>query len=585
MKSNPSRLTVIILLLAVSPSLSAVAQSDADTEKQLLSPETEMAIMRVMNLENRIQTLQTVPVKMTDNELARHFSGTWICFTTMRLNGQLGRGIMEIRLEQDGDELVGEGGQLKHPFDPPATIRPIGTRSASVSDFIGQFKKATKIRHSMVVIERQKVDGPTWATFTAVMAGDGRTARGTLVNAGGNYGLMLMVRREFLSDFKHLLTEEGRQAEAARRLIGIEKLEAALDSASMDTARLRWWRTDKNKDGKLQYSEFPNPDWKRANRNNDDVVDWAEEVSDRVLRKLAQDGDFLAKHGNDSQTQWSSIYAWGVAHPGFEQIFHFIDWDRDGKITSAEYAAFEKQLKASKTSKTDEHLKALEAAFSKEKLARSREMWAALDKNHDNAWQYDEFPHPDWKRANRDGDDRLSWKEELADKMLRKHSRTYPKKYGSTSQKQWPSQQAWDKDRADFKQLFAFIDWDQDGAITAAEYEAFDLQIKSYTDGSYPKTNKQGETGMEVFKRLAGQTPKAGQAQKAGQSRKTSWNSKEEWNRDKPTVKWIFPFIDKNSDGKIDSDEYQAIQEYKKKHADWMDRARKELGVTTPEDQ
>ena len=86
-----------------------------------------MAIMRVMNLENRIQTLQTVPAKMTDNELAGHFSGTWICFTTMRLNGQLGRGIMEIRLEQDGDELVGEGGQLKHPFDPPATIRPIGT--------------------------------------------------------------------------------------------------------------------------------------------------------------------------------------------------------------------------------------------------------------------------------------------------------------------------------------------------------------------------------------------------------------------------------------------------------------------------
>ena len=55
-----------------------------------------------------------------------------------------GSGIMEIRLEQDGDELVGEGGQLKHPFDPPATIRPIGTRSATVSDFIGQFKKARR---------------------------------------------------------------------------------------------------------------------------------------------------------------------------------------------------------------------------------------------------------------------------------------------------------------------------------------------------------------------------------------------------------------------------------------------------------
>ena len=119
--------------------------------------------------------------------------------------------------------------------------------------------------------------------------------------------------------------------------------------------------------------------------------------------------------------------------------------------------------------------------------------------------------------------------------------------------------------------------------ITVAEYEVFDVQIKSYHDGSYPKTNEQGETGMEVFKRLTAQPTKAGQAQKAGQLRKTSWDSKEEWNRDRPTVKWIFPFIDKNSDGTIDSDEYQAIQKYKKKHADWMERARKEIGLTTSE--
>ena len=142
MRSSYQKLTMMTCLLVSSLCFNVFAQ-DA-TENQSLSPETEMAIMKVMNLENRIQTLQTVPVKMTDNELAGHFSGTWICFTTMRLNGQLGRGIMEIRLEQDGDELVGEGGQLRHPFDPPATIRPIGTRSAAVSDFIGQFKKAPK---------------------------------------------------------------------------------------------------------------------------------------------------------------------------------------------------------------------------------------------------------------------------------------------------------------------------------------------------------------------------------------------------------------------------------------------------------
>ena len=547
-----------------------------------------MAIMRVMNLENRIQTLQTVPVKMTDNELAGHFSGTWICFTTMRLNGQLGRGIMQLNLKQEGDELTGDGGQLKHPFDPPSTIRPVGTWS-SLTPFIGQFKKAIKDgTHHMAVIERQGVGRGTWATFTAVLAGDGRTARGTLVNRGGNYGLMFMVRREFLSDFKHLLTEEGRKAEAKRRWIGIEKLELVLDTESMDKARIDWWKRDKNRDGKLQYSEFPRPEWKRANRNGDDAVDWAEEVSDRVLKNLAQDGDFLAKHGKDSQKEWPSIYAWGVAHPDFEQIFYFVDWDRDGKITPAEYTAFEEQLNA--YNNADPHLVQMEAAFSEEKLAKARGMWAALDKNRDNIWQYEEFPHPDWKRANRDGDDGLSWKEELADQMLRRQSKTYPKKYGSTSQKAWPTQEAWNKDRPDFNQLFSFIDWDNDGKITEAEYEVFDVQIKSYTDGSYPKTNEQGESGMEVFKRLSAQpakaspAPKASQPQKGGQTGKTSWNSQEEWDRDRPTIKWIFPFIDKNSDGKVDSDEYQAIQEYKKKHADWQNRAHEALGLTTPKD-
>lgn len=527
----------LLFLVILSPITQAAPA--AENPGQPLSPETEMAIMRVMNLENRIQTLQTLPVGMTNNELAHHFSGTWICFTTMRLNGQLGRGIMQLNLKQEGDEITGGGGQIKKPFDPPSNIRPIDTWS-SMTPFIGQFKKAIKNgTHHMAVIERQGTNVGTWATFTAVLAGDGRTARGTLVNRGGNYGLMFMVRREFLGDFKHLLTEEGRQAEAARRWIGIEKLELALDTEDMDTARIDWWNRDQNKDGKLQYKEFPCPDWKRANRNGDDVVDWAEELSDRVLRKLAEDGDFAAKHGNDSQTQWPSIYAWGVAHPGFEQIFHFVDWDRDGKITSAEYKAFEDQLNAyndpsfptinqkgqtredlrSKTGagkkskgvvktkpSADPHLARMEGAFSKEKLAKSREIWAALDKNRDNIWQYEEFPHPDWTRANRDGDDGLSWKEELADKMFRKQSRTYTKKYGVTSQKEWPTQQAWNEDRPDFKQLFVFIDWDQDGKITAAEYEVFYVQIKSYTDGSYPKTNDQGETGKEVFQRLA--TPK-----------------------------------------------------------------------------
>ena len=112
MKKTRARWCIRLVMMALLLANTTTAQTAPPAEKpgKPLSPEAEMAIMRVMNLENRIQTLQTVPVKMTDNELAGHFSGTWICFTTMRLNGQLGRGIMEIRLEQEGDELTGDGG-------------------------------------------------------------------------------------------------------------------------------------------------------------------------------------------------------------------------------------------------------------------------------------------------------------------------------------------------------------------------------------------------------------------------------------------------------------------------------------------
>jgi hypothetical protein len=69
-----------MMALLLANTTTAQTAPPAEKPGKPLSPEAEMAIMRVMNLENRIQTLQTVPVKMTDNELAGHFSGTWICW-------------------------------------------------------------------------------------------------------------------------------------------------------------------------------------------------------------------------------------------------------------------------------------------------------------------------------------------------------------------------------------------------------------------------------------------------------------------------------------------------------------------------
>ena len=57
----------------------------------------------------------------------------------------------------------------------------------------------------------------------------------------------------------------------------------------------------------------------------------------------------------------------------------------------------------------------------------------------------------------------------------------------------------------------------------------------------------------------------------------TEWSSREEWNQTKPGWEWLFPFIDKNKDGKLSTAEYTEFQEYKKQHPDWNKRLREEL--------
>ena len=123
-------------------------------------------------------------------------------------------------------------------------------------------------------------------------------------------------------------------------------------------------------------------------------------------------------------------------------------------------------------------------------------------------------------------------------------------------------------DRPDFEWLFPFIDRNRDDIITSEEYTAFEDQVNTFLDGTWPKTNEWGQTGMDVYKRR----PRG--------PLKTSYDSQLEWSRYKgPKMVWVYPFIDKNNDGKINSDEHQAFEEYKKKHADWQKRARKKLGI------
>jgi arylsulfatase A-like enzyme len=77
------------------------------------------------------------------------------------------------------------------------------------------------------------------------------------------------------------------------------------------------------------------------------------------------------------------------------------------------------------------------------------------------------------------------------------------------------------------------------------------IQFLKGDQAAYPKADA-APPKAEVSKGSDSEAAKRRAKRKAGRSRNTSWDSQEEWNRDKPTVMWVFPFIDKNSDGKID---------------------------------
>jgi hypothetical protein len=344
-------LTITGLLLLATMSGAVQSAPAAEKPGQLLAPELEMAVIRQLNLEDRIATRQAVlPKRAEGQDGGADVSGEWVCFTTMYLNGPTGKGILYLDLKQDGVAITGINGQLKHPFDPPSTIRPVTERTTR-GLIKGKWYKGN--RTHMMVLERQRTSNSqkmpatqTWAIFTAVIAGDGRTATGQLVNHGGNYGTMHMVRREALGDYQHLLTDKGRQSAEAQSLKGVEQLEAGLSEKALQSTQTFWWKSDKNKDGYISYAEFPHPDWHRANLNGDEFLSWREELIDRALRPLARQGKYQAKYAASPKEAWSSWHEWTSDRPDFQWLFPFIDWDRDKKITADEYKAFEVQVKS-----------------------------------------------------------------------------------------------------------------------------------------------------------------------------------------------------------------------------------------------
>lgn len=62
-----------------------------------------------------------------------------------------------------------------------------------------------------------------------------------------------------------------------------------------------------------------------------------------------------------------------------------------------------------------------------------------------------------------------------------------------------------------------------------------------------------------------------------GGATQTEWNSRQEWAATKPGWDWLFPFLDKNTDGKISAAEHAAFQVYKAEHPDWQKQLKEKL--------
>jgi hypothetical protein len=261
----------------------------------LLSPELELAIMKKLHAYDKIMNIQLLPSKAREDEQANDVTGEWLIFTTMTH----GQGMHKLTLKQDGEVLGGTLEQLiygPYPWIDSGVLDrlPPADSGKLKGNFTGLFKK-TESRHNLFYLHRTNPEGTFEAIFSAVLSVDGQTATGTLVNTSGMHGMMLMVRREALSRYKHLLESDTAQqteltgtkppSEAGVDDIpkGVEALEAALNKERMAQAVEMFEKLDKNKDGKITDKEVPpkqfkNKVWIQANSNGDMVLTWEEEL-------------------------------------------------------------------------------------------------------------------------------------------------------------------------------------------------------------------------------------------------------------------------------------------------------------------
>ena len=272
-----------------------IPEYKADQPLELLSPEVELAIMKKLHAYDKIMNIQLLPSNAREDEQADDVTGQWLIFTTMTH----GQGMHKLILKQQGEDISCAFEKLiygPYPWIDSGVLDrlPLADSGKLRGNFAGRFIKSES-KHNLFYLHRTNSEGTFEAIFSAVLSVDGQTATGTLVNTSGMHGMMLMVRREALIRYKHLLeSDTAQQTELAGTRPplgtgvddtpkGVKELEAALNEERMAQAVKMFEELDKNKDGKITDQEVPakkfeNKVWIQANLNGDMILTWEEEL-------------------------------------------------------------------------------------------------------------------------------------------------------------------------------------------------------------------------------------------------------------------------------------------------------------------
>jgi len=92
-------------------------------------------------------------------------------------------------------------------------------------------------------------------------------------------------------------------------------------------------------------------------------------------------------------------------------------------------------------------------------------------------------------------------------------------------------------------------------------------------DAGIPVQDVSSETLRPKLDELGQKLVRGGDGKYNGQPR--VWNSRKQWNAQKKGYEWLFPHIDKDSNGKISSEEYVNFQKFKSKNENWKEVLKK----------